>query len=190
MFDTLNEAIDTYWVTWQELVSHRKNKEFFERLKPMSVGWKTTDLAEYEKLFDELRDSCDQMHMAWLNNRWLATLHLKDAKLHHGIELIKLMQRRPNSTDAVGLDHLDFLDMEQTNTKAVLTEETDLTWTDEKNGLCVWTSIWFSNTEAKLRSETVLDVAIAELLQVNNKLRGEKFKIVSEGTGVYASEIE
>lgn len=183
MFDEVNKAIDEYLAKWQALVGKRKNKEFFERLKLMAVGWKTADLAEFDRLFSEWRGACDQIHVGWLNDRWIATLHLKDSELHGGITLIKLMQRRPNSSDAVGLDHLDFMDMEETNTIAVLAEEGDLKTTEEENGRCKWTSVWFDGTEAKLRGETVLDVCIAELKAVNDELRGEKFKKPNESTG-------
>ena len=191
MFDELNQAIDGYWAKWSELVKVRKNKEFFERLKPTSVGWKTEDLAEYDRLLNKWRGACDHIHAAWLNERWIAEMHLKDSKLHGNIEIIKLMQRRPGSNDAVGLDHLDFMDMEETNTKAVLAEEEDLKWTDEKNGLCDWTSIWFGGTEAKLREGTVIDVSIAELQEVNNKIRGQKFATpIGDLLPAYGSDIE
>ena len=176
MFDEVNKAIDEYLAKWQALVGQRKNKEFFDRLKLMAVGWKTTDQAEFDRLLNEWRGACDQIHMGWKNDRWLATLHLKDGQLSGGIKLVKLMQRRPGSSDAVGLDHLDFMDMEETNTIAVLAEESDLKTTEEENGRCKWTSIWFDGTEAKLRGETVLDVCIDELKVVNNNLRGDKFK--------------
>jgi len=179
MFDQFNQAIDEYMGKWQGFKEHRKNKEFFDRLKPTAAGWKVADEAEYDQKFNEWRSACDQIHVARINDRWIATMHLKDSKLHGDIELIKLMQRRPNVDDALGLDNIDFLDMEVTNTKAILAEETDINWTDEKNGLCVWTSIWFDGTEAKLRQETSLDVAIAELHAVNNGIRGEKFEAVN-----------
>jgi hypothetical protein len=191
MFDELNRSIDEFMAKWQSLVGQRKNKDFFDRLKPTAVGWKVTDLAEFDRLFNQWREACDQIHVSRKNERWLATLHLKESTLHGDISVIKLMQRRPNSTDAVGLDHLDLMDMEETNTKAVLAEEVDIKWTDEENGLCVWTSIWFDGTEAKLREGTVLDVSIAELHEVNNKIRGQKFAESTEGGHVaYGSEVE
>jgi len=191
MFDQLNQDIDAYLAKWKSLIASRKddkNKEFFERLKPTSVGWKTTDLAEYDRIFSEWREACDHIHTAWLNDRWVAEMHLKADKLHGDIEVIKLMQRRPNSSDKVGLDHLDFMDMEETNTKAILAEETDLKWTDEENGLCKWTSIWFEDTEAKLRQGTVIDVSIAELQEVNNKIRGTRFAKPVDGPFGAASD--
>jgi hypothetical protein len=191
MFDQLNQALEDYFGKWGRLVEGRKNKEFFERLKPTAVGWKTTDLAEFDRLFAEWRQACDQIHIGLINDRWIASMHIKDTKLHGDIEIIKLMQRRPDSTDAVGLDHVDFLDMEETNTKAVLAEEDGLKTSEEKNGYCEWTSIWFDGTEAKLRLETVLDVGIAELRDVNNKIRGEKFEVPApNGVHAYVSEVE
>ena len=191
MFDELNQKIDEYLAKWQALVDQRKNKEFFERLKPTAIGWKVTDLAEYDQLLHEWRGACDQIVEVWMNDRWMAKLHLKDSKLHGDIEIIKLMQRRPNSSDAVGLDHIDFMDMEQTNTKAILAEEHDLKWTEEENGPCVWTSVWFAGTEAKLRQGTVLDVIIAELEAINNKIRGAKFaRPVLEGSNAIVPEVE
>jgi hypothetical protein len=194
MFDELNAAIDGYFGKWRALIDARqdeKNKEFFDRLKPHAVGWKVADQAEYDRLFNEWRGACDQIHVAWMNDRWLATMHLRDQKLHGEIEIIKLMQRRPGSSDTLGLDHVDFMDMEEVNTKAILAEETDLKWTDEVNGLCKWTSIWFDGTEAKLRSGTVVDVAIAELQAVNNKIRGEKYAIAPDvNTVVTAPDVE
>jgi hypothetical protein len=190
MFDDVNQAIETYQSKWQALVAERKNKEFFERLKPTAIGWKVAGQAEYDRLFNQWREACDQIHIAWLNNRWLAAMHLRSEKLGSGIEIIKLMQRRPGSSDALGLDHMDFLDMEETNTKAILQEE-NIKWTEEENGMCTWTSLWFAGTEAKLRPHTVFDVAVAELQEISKRIRGGKFGLTNnEGTGPYLSEVE
>jgi hypothetical protein len=174
MLDDLNGAIDEYISKWQSLIAQRKNKEFFERLRPTAVGWKVTDMAEHDRLVDEWRSACDQIVAVWLNDRWITKMHLKDRKLSGGIEIIKVMQRRPGSDDAIGLDHLDFLDMEETNTIAILAEE-NLKTSNEENGISHWTSIWFDGTEAKLRQGTVLDTIIAELRETNEKILGEKF---------------
>jgi hypothetical protein len=190
MFDEMNRSVDEYLGKWQAFVGQRKNKDLFERMKPTALGWKTTDLAEYDRLRNEWRDACDQIVEVWLNERWIAKLHLKDTTLSGGIEIIKLMQRRPGSTDAVGLDHLDFLDMEETNTKAILAEETGVKWTEEKNGISEWTSIWFEGSEAKLRQGTVLDVIVAELEATNNHIRGQKFAVPLHDGGTYAPDVE
>lgn len=173
MLEDLNTAIDVYTAKWQQVVAERNNKRFFEQLKPTAVGWKTEDLAEYDRLFNELREVSDQIHIAWLNNRWLATMHLREQRLGLGIEVVKLMQRRPGSSDATKLDHIDFLIPENVDPKVILGAEAGLNWTDEKNGdFCKWISIWFDSTEAKLRVDTTVDVAIAELQAVNKKILG------------------
>ena len=191
MFDELNQAINQYMGKWQGFVGQRNVKEFFERLKPTAVGWKTTDLAEHDRLVNEWRDACDQIVAVWLNDRWITKMHLREQKLHSDIEIIKVMQRRPGSSDAVGLDHLDFLDMEETNTKTILSEEQGVKWTEEENVISNWTSIWFDDTEAKLRRGTVLDVIIAELDETNNKIRGHKFaNPIGDGSAAHVSEVE
>jgi hypothetical protein len=192
MFDGQNRAIDEYLGKWRKLIDScqdSKNKEFFDRLKPTAIGWKTTDLAEFDRLFAEWRGVCDLINIALVNDRWIAILHPKDAKLSGGIEIVELMQRRPNSDDPAGLSHVDFMNMEETNVKAILAEEIGIKWTEEENGLSKWTSIWFDGAEAKLRQGTALDIAIAELHEVNNKIRGDKFAVPAGASqGGYVSD--
>jgi hypothetical protein len=152
-------------------VANRQQADFFKTLKPTALGWKTTDLDEYDQIFASLRDECDQIHIARLNDRWLATMHLKDAKLEGGIEIVKLMQRRPGSEDKTGLDHLDFMVSDMAKAHEILNNEPNLKWTNETNNPnCHWISIWFENTEAKIRDGSVIDVCIAELKDVNTNI--------------------
>lgn len=174
MVDELNEAIGDYRSKWQVLLDGRQDKVFFGDLRPTSVGWKVVDMADFEARFAELRDHCDQIHFGWINERWLATLHLKNDTLTWGIKVVKLMQRRPGSTDATGLDHVDLLLPKDVDAKAKLQEEQELRWNEEFNGdHCKWISIWFDGTEAKLRSDTVLQVCADEMLECQRRLFGE-----------------
>lgn len=170
MLDELNTAIETYWTKWQALVAARRDRVFFEALKPTAAALKTKDLDEFNVRVTELRPLCEQVHLAWIDERWLGTFYLREP-LASGISVVKLMQRRPNSTDAIGLDHLDFLLPENSDAKDILAQETDLNWTQEKSGEhCKWLSVWFDNTEAKLRRHTVLQVCADELLNYQRKL--------------------
>ncbi len=188
--EEINNAINGYMGKWQGFVAQRKNKDLFERLRPTAVGWKVADLAEHDRVVNELRGACDQVLSIWMNGRWITKLHLRESQLNGGIEIVKVMQRRPDSQDALGIDHLDFMDMEETNTKAILEEE-GVKFTEEENGKCVWTSIWFDDTEAKLRRGTVLDVVIAELDETNNKIRGRKYANPIGDPGLaHVSEVE
>ncbi len=171
MLDEINQATVAYLKKWDGLVAKRQDQDFFQRLKPTSVAWKTTDLTDFNQKLLELMPLCDQVHLGWVNERWLASLHLKDSELPGGIKLIKLMQRRPGSTDPVGLDHLDFYAESEDEIKRILANETDLNAAEESNNpLCHWHSIRFDGTEAKLRADTVIEVCIAELAEVNQKI--------------------
>lgn len=170
MIDELNQAIEVYHMKWHKLIDLRRDKIFFQNLKPTSAGWKTKDLADFQTRAAELQSLCEQVHFGWINERWLGTFYLRD-EIACELKIIKLMQRRPNSTDAIGLDHLDFLIPEGKDAKTVLKEEPGLRWTEEKNGKqCKWISLWFDNTEAKLRRDTVLQVCADELIDYQKSL--------------------
>jgi hypothetical protein len=193
MFDEVNRQLEEYFGKWRALIDARqdeRNKEFFERLKPTAVGWKVADFDEYTRQLQEWRSACDTIVEKWINERWVAKLHLKDMSLNGGIEIIELIMRRSDSSDRLGFNNVDFLCMEETNAKAILGEEDDLEWSEEKNGISEWISIRFDGTEAKLRPWTVLDLAQEELRLISNRIRGEKFAILDREAGVVISDVE
>jgi hypothetical protein len=160
MIDELNEALGAYQKKWQTFIASRKAKDFFTTQQPTAVAWKFEDAEALNKAASELQTLCDQV-----------TMHLKDIKLDGGIQVVKLMQRRPGSDDALGLDHLDFYSTQNNEAKAVLSAESDLKWTEENNGEhCTWLSIWLNGGEAKLRTDTVMKVCAEEMLELDAKL--------------------
>jgi hypothetical protein len=171
MLKELTAAIMVYKEKWDALTAATTDRVFFDSLQPTSVGWKTEDLADFNQCFDELRDASDQVHMGWVNERWIATFHLKDETLPMGLSVVKLMQRRPGSSDATGLDHLDFyFEPGDVRAKDVMANES-FEWTEEVNGeRCKWISIWFADTEAKVRSDTVLEVCAQEMKDVEKQI--------------------
>lgn len=180
MFDEVNRALEDYFGKWQALIDNRKdahNKEFFERLKPTAVGWKAANFDEYKRILDEIRASADLINECWMNERWVATIHLRDAKLSGDIEIIELLQSRPSGEPKSGLDFVDFFCTEETNAKAVLAEENDINATHEENGNHQWTSIWFDAGEAKLKNYLGVDLVSLDAQAISNKIRGEKFAI-------------
>lgn len=176
MVDELNAAIQEYQEKWRRLRAARTNQAFFVQLKPTSVAWKTEDLTDFDARFAELRTQADQIHLGWVNDRWLATIHLREAALVNGLTVVKLMQRRPGSSDAIGLDHLDFyFDPVQFNAKDILATESGIEWNEERNGIhCKWLSVWFDGTEAKIRSDTVLDVCIDEMKDIRQQVTAKQ----------------
>jgi hypothetical protein len=172
MFDDINQSIEGYKKKWDVLVEGRRDRAFFDRLLPTAIGWKGAAHAEFERLFLQWLRACDHIDIAWLNDRYIATMHLKDAPLAWNISIIKLMERRPGSTDTIGLDHVDFHTSEPILLTAMEAKEPELKWTAEVNGISVWTSLWFDDTEAKLRNWTVLSVASAELHIIEEQITG------------------
>lgn len=174
MLDEVNKALETYGQKWQSLTGNRTDKDFFETLKPTAIGWKVTDRTEYDRVIADLHDQADHIVEVWMNGRWIAKVHLKDTKLTNGVEILKVMERRPDSTDAVGLDHVDFYtSIEPAQCEKLLTAETDLKWSKETNDVIAgygWLSVWFDGTEAKIKSDTVLDIIRAELTELNKKI--------------------
>jgi hypothetical protein len=172
MFDELNKAIEEYRAKWAKVLGAAANKELFQELKPTAVGWKVANGAEFDRLLAEWREECGQVHMNWMNGRWIATLILRDGQESAwGLRVIKLMQRRPDSSDALGLDHVDFYNPRVAAAKEqLLTGEPALKVTNEENGACKWISIWFAGTEAKLRPNTTLDVCATEPLTAAQKI--------------------
>jgi hypothetical protein len=79
------------------------------------------------------------------------------------------MQRRPNSQDALGLDNVNFLAPDFGQIEEVLQDEPDLKWTHESCGPhSQWISLWFDDTEAKLRPISVLDVSLTEFQEIRD----------------------
>lgn len=173
MIDELDTATRDYQTKWRVLVEGRTDKAFFETLKPTAAGWKTADREEYRRLIAELHDHTDHVIETWMNGRWIAKLHLRDRRLAGDIEIVKIMQRRPGSADAVGLDHVDFYTPEFARAEETLKSEPDLKWSWESNDVIEnydWLSIWFDGTEAKIKGDTVLDIVVAELGTLNEKI--------------------
>ena len=173
MFDEYNQALNDYHDKWKKLCAGRTDLDFFKSLRPVAVGWKVADADEYQKLYVALRDRCDKIVETWMNGRWVAKMHLRDEKLAGGIEIFKLMQRRPGSEDALGLDHVDFYSPAVAGAEEILKQEPDLEWSHESNDVVDdynWISVWFAGTEAKLKSDTVIDTVVRELQEINSRI--------------------
>ncbi|HSW75081.1 MAG TPA: hypothetical protein VLG16_04410 [Candidatus Saccharimonadales bacterium] len=162
--------VENYMQKWQKLVAGTAAASTFQGYKPTAIGWKVEDLKEFNQMCETLRDQSEQVHYGWVNERWLATFYLREP-LPNNVRLVKIMQRRPGSQDAVGLDHVDFLVPSLEDVRQLLQKE-NLKFNDEQNGICKWVSIWFDDTEAKLRTKTVLQVCAEEMLDYQQKIIG------------------
>lgn len=172
MLDEMQKRVQTYMDGWQTFANARDDREYFTELQPTAIGWKFTDRQEVMRRFDEIRDMCEQVHFGWINERWVVCVYLKEMTLPGNIKVIKLMERRPGSTDAIGLDHVDFY-TPNPDVKAHVEKEHDIKWNEETNGAhCKWISVWFEQGEAKLRTDTVLKVCADEMLEYEQRIIG------------------
>ncbi len=169
MLHTLDDALKDYFAKWETLVAARKDQDFFEELAPTAVGWKVSDRNEHDRLVAELRDKCDLVTGRYMNERWITKLHLAKTSLHGGVTVIKIMERRPGSNDPTGLDHVDFYSPAVAEADIVLKREPALEWQHETNGAS-WISVRFAGTEAKLRTDTVLDSYVRDLREARNNI--------------------
>lgn len=175
MLEQIEDELEVYNQKWQSVVTKRTNKAFFESLKAVALGWKVADKASYTEALAALHDQADKIIETWMNERWVAKVHLKDQTVGGGISIIKIMERRPGSEDALGLDHVDFYSSDVTRGEEILKAEPDLKWTRENNDIIAgydWLSVWFEGTEAKLKSDTVLDIIGLELQELNQRIKG------------------
>ncbi len=171
MVEELQQKTQEYLDGWQAFTQARNDKAYFSGLKPTAIGWKFTDRTELMQRFNEIRDMCEQVHFGWINERWVICVYLRDVTLPGDLKVVKLMERRPGSSDPVGLDHIDFYTPEAEIKTHV--EREDIKWTEEHNGEhCKWISVWFDKGEAKLRTDTVLKVCADEMLEYEQRIIG------------------
>lgn len=169
MREELTAALTAYQHDWQVVAETCHDPEFLTALPATNVAWKVAEQADFDRRFMALRELSTHAHLVWLDERWIATFYLKEA-LPWNIRLVMLMQRRPGSSDHLGLDHVGFMLPEGINADKALANEPQLAWAHEAGDYAKWISIRFNGMEAKLRTQTVLDSAIAELQEVRTKL--------------------
>ena len=158
---------EQYWQKWENFRKQHDLKEF----KPSTVAFKSQDIANFNQILGLLldQDLVNQCHIGFVDKRYIASIVLHKP-LFKDIYIIKLMQRRPNSTDPVGLDHMDFY-VDRLNDIEDYFKSKDLAkWDYETNESHKWISLRFDNTEAKFVDHLVLDVCVMELRNVSSKI--------------------
>lgn len=148
-----------------------KSKYKLSKHKPATIGWKVKDIDEYTETISSFlkKDLIDQFHIGFVDRRYIASIVFKKP-IYKEIYILKLMQRRPNSKDPVGLDHVDFSVNSLSETAKELDTKDIENWGYEANESHKWISVRFSDTEAKFVDHIVLDVCIKELKTVMSKL--------------------
>ncbi len=174
MIHEINTALGDYHTKWAALVTERSDKAFFEKLVPAAVGWKVADVAAFDKAVAGLRDHCDFVLHTWLNDRWIAKMVLRKPATDWPIPVIKIMQVRPGSIDAHGLDHIDFYAKQSPAEIEITLQKENLKWTHEVNhdgDKYPWASVWFAGTEAKIKHYSVLDIYADQFKAISGHIK-------------------
>lgn len=162
--EALSQSLDKYFLKWDEYVARMGLYSIAEKMRPTAVGWKVADRADYRRAFSVLDSFATQMHSITVGDRKIATVVLSKP-LGRGISVIKIIERREGSRDAVGLDHVDFY-LPFLEGLAEMLERGEANWRKQGNSKYERLSVRFgpeSLFEAKISDHTVLNIAAEEI---------------------------
>ncbi len=165
--DTVSKQAKQYFANLKK----SSNFTVLADLEPVTIGWKVKDIEEYcaDLSFFLKSGLVEQCHIGAVDNRYIASLVFKKP-IYKNIYIIKLMQRRPGSTDSVGLDHVDFFVNNLASMEKQLARNKVTDWGYESNQSHRWISLRFNESEAKFVDHTVLDVCVKELQAAGMRL--------------------
>ena len=142
-----------------------------EKMRPIAVGWKVANRAEYRRVMSVLNNYASQIHSVTVGKRKFATVILEEP-LSRNISIIKVIERREGSRDAVGLDHIDFY-LPIVEGVAEMLERGQANWRRQGNETYKRISVRFGPEalfEAKIIDHTVLNIAADELNYASQKI--------------------
>lgn len=169
--DTLSKMLDAYESAWNEFIDNNHLRAFSQSILPTTVSWKVDG---HNSLFDnleQLADRSEQVHIATVNNRFIATIVLIEPC--RDMRLLKILERRAGSSDPLGLDSLDYLTENLNAVSDQLNGAADCTLQKDHNEMHNWLSLRFGLTrqfEAKFTDHLVLQVAQKELAQSEKEI--------------------
>jgi hypothetical protein len=169
--EALSQSLDKYFAKWDEYVARMGLYAISSKMRPLAVGWKVSNRPEYRRVMSVLDNYAKQIHSVTMDGRKFATVVL-DEPLARGITIIKVIERREGSRDAVGLDHVDFY-LPIIEGFAEMLERGEANWRRQGNATYKRVSVRFgpeSTFEAKVMDYTVLDIAADELDNASKRI--------------------
>jgi hypothetical protein len=166
--DEIRSALRAYIKEWQAWL---KPGEFdFAALKPMHAGWKVPDEPALAQMFAKLLPNIREAHLGTVDKRKIALL-----VPHEPVEtvpVLQIMQLRPGSNDALGLDHVAFYCAHMTSLQAALKNMPEK-WEEQSNPGHTWVSMWFGprQREVKFFDHTSLDLGARELSRTSANIK-------------------
>jgi hypothetical protein len=169
--DDLGAKSNKYWQLWDSFRKQHNLQDF----KPSTVAYKAQDIEDFNQILGSLleKDLANQCHIGFVDKRYIASIVLRKPVFFKDVRIVNLMQRRLNSTDPVGLDHMDFYVNSLAEIENEFKKKGLKGWEYESNESHRWISLKFDDTEAKFVDHLVLDVCVKEL---NDTIKNLGFK--------------
>ncbi|HSW36840.1 MAG TPA: hypothetical protein VLG37_00535 [Candidatus Saccharimonadales bacterium] len=161
---SLEQALEEYHVAWHAFLNEFNLSKLGQAFKPTTLSWKVADRKALFENLASLGGQTEQVHIGTVDNRFIASIVLKDSDVH-GMKIIKILERRPGSSDPLGLDSIDYL-VEDIDAAFHKLKAAKAHIEHQTNAMHDWLSLRFGQNnqyEAKLTDHLVLEVAIKEL---------------------------
>ncbi|HIA91894.1 TPA: hypothetical protein EYO12_02115 [Candidatus Saccharibacteria bacterium] len=147
--------------------------------KPTAIGWKVagSDFHSSLRAIMEFWGGVEQVHIGTVNDRKIASLVFSES-FARGIQVVKLMQRRPGSSDEIGtVDHVDFFvtDIDAAHRRA---EGSGLLVEAQANDAHSWLSATLEGEhftrEIKFVDRSVLAIGVRSLADAEQSIMGDE----------------
>ncbi len=168
---TLVGALQRYNLAWRAFLNEYDLHDFAAYAQATTLGWKVADKAKLFSSLQSIAIDIEQVHIGTVDERHIASVILH-TPLEANLWILKILERRAGSKDALGLDSIDYLvpDIEQTFRGL---ETAGVYVVREQNDMHKWLSVRFGQNdefEAKFSDQLVLDVAGRELKDSENAI--------------------
>ena len=156
---------------WSRFVAEMELGELLDPYAPLTnaIGFKVADEVELFQTLARFFECGDQVHIAPVDDRSIATIRLASTDDSDGARHIKILQRRPGRDDPLGLEHLDILLAATRLGEAIDLETLGEQLLDrrvncelERNEAHVWLSLHYDGFEFKLVDRSVWNICVQE----------------------------
>jgi hypothetical protein len=168
--DEIRNELRIYLTEWQKWLKTAHGFDF-TNLKPMHAGWKVADEAALAQTLAELLPSVREGQLATVDSRKIALLVPSEPV--EEVPVLQIMQLRPGSRDALGLDHVAFYCDKMAILHGALRNHSER-WEQQSNAPDHhWISMWFgaNKREAKFFNHTSLDLGVRKLIETSAEIK-------------------
>jgi hypothetical protein len=168
--EEIRTVVRTYLGEWRDWLTVAPEGFDFAALKPMHAGWKVSDEPALGQKIVALLPNTEAAHIGTVDKRKIALLVAKEPI--EGVPVLQIMQLRPGSTDALGLDHVAFYCADMASLQLAV-EKSHEKWEHQSNPGHQWISMWWgpSRREVKFFDHTSLDLGARELSNTSAKIK-------------------